>query len=421
MKRAVSFFLIFGATTFFLGCGPSSNNNGGAHCGDGIVQAPEECDDGNQTAGDGCEVDCTMTPVGSGGSGGPKITMCPHAGDAPLSSGTCQVTAGGAARLFTGTVLTPGEVLRGGQVLVDATGLIACVGCDCTANAAGATEVSCPTGVISPGLINTHDHITYAQNSPGADSGERYEQRNDWRVGKRNHTKISTPGGATVDQVHWGELRFVFGGATSTIGSGGQSGFLRNLDQAANEEGANKAAVDNDTFPLNDNSGVQLASGCAYPALPSLTTVQADNAYQGHVSEGIDAEARNEFLCLSGATGGETVTLPQTSFVHGVALEPVDYQKMAQTGTALIWSPRSNIRLYGDTAPVTVAARMGVQIALGTDWTATGSVNLLRELACADSWNQTYLGKYFTDEQLWLMVTQNAASAVGFGDVLGTL
>ena len=29
---------------------------------------------------------------------------------------------------------------------------------------------------------------------------------------------------------------------------------------------------------------------------------------------------------------------------------------VAQAGTALIWSPRSNITLYGDTAPVTVRA-----------------------------------------------------------------
>jgi cysteine-rich repeat protein len=413
------FFVIIGISA---GCGPSSQNGndmGGPRCGDGIVQAGEECDDGNLAPGDGCENDCTMTP--STMPTGPKITMCPRASDPPLASGTCQVTAGSTSRLFTATVLTPGEVFRGGQVLVDGTGHITCVGCDCNTMGSDATKVDCPTGVISPGLINTHDHITYTQNAPANDSGERYEQRHDWRQGKRGHTKISTPGGASADQVHWGEIRFLMGGATSTIGSGGQSGLLRNLDQAANEEGAGKPAVDNNTFPLGDSNGTQLTSGCAYPSLPSLQTVMGDNAYQGHVSEGIDDVARNEFLCLSGAPGGEVVTLPQSAFVHSTALEPVDYQKMAVGGTTLIWSPRSNIRLYGDTAPVTVAARMGVQIALGTDWTATGSVNLLRELACADSWNQTYLNKFFTDEQLWMMVTNNAASASGVGDVIGTI
>ncbi len=30
-------------------------------CGDGVVEAPEQCDDGNQDPGDGCDVDCTET------------------------------------------------------------------------------------------------------------------------------------------------------------------------------------------------------------------------------------------------------------------------------------------------------------------------------------------------------------------------
>lgn len=37
-------------------------------CGDTIVQLGEECDDGNMTAGDGCENDCTITPVCGDGS-----------------------------------------------------------------------------------------------------------------------------------------------------------------------------------------------------------------------------------------------------------------------------------------------------------------------------------------------------------------
>src|SRR5262249_47097999 len=108
MARVVSFFVIFGLVA---GCGSSDRNpmpdmggGGGGTGGDGGGQAPEKCDEGNQTRGEGCEVDCTMPPPPNGG---PKITMCAHASDPPLASGTCQVTAGGAARLFTGTVLTP--------------------------------------------------------------------------------------------------------------------------------------------------------------------------------------------------------------------------------------------------------------------------------------------------------------------------
>lgn len=36
------------------------------YCGDGVTLAPEECDDGNGTPGDGCENDCTITVCSSG-------------------------------------------------------------------------------------------------------------------------------------------------------------------------------------------------------------------------------------------------------------------------------------------------------------------------------------------------------------------
>ncbi|HEX6837984.1 MAG TPA: thrombospondin type 3 repeat-containing protein, partial [Polyangia bacterium] len=307
-------------------------------------------------------------------------------------------------------------------VLVDDQGVIQCVDCDCTGNAAaaGATAIACPTGVVSPGLVNPHDHVTFDQESPAADTGERYEQRNDWRLGLRGHTKIASTAKSSADALHWNELRFLIGGATSEIGSGSTPGFLRNLDVASAQEGlVNKPEVDNDTFPLDSSS--QIASGCGYTGFPSLITLSGDLAYQAHVSEGIDAEARNEFLCLSGAMGGVDITAPRSSFVHSVGLLPADYKKMAETRTSLVWSPRSNVRLYGNTAEVTVAHRLGVEIALGTDWTPSGSINLLRELACADSLNKSYYAGHFTDEELWLMVTRNAAASVNYDDVLGTL
>ncbi|MBA3500944.1 MAG: thrombospondin type 3 repeat-containing protein, partial [Deltaproteobacteria bacterium] len=60
-------------------------------------------------------------------------------------------------------------------------------------------------------------------------------------------------------------------------------------------------------------------------------------------------------------------------------------------------------------------------IALGTDWMPTGSMNLLRELRCADSLNKQYFDNYFTDEELWKMVTSNAASVTSTDDAIGIL
>jgi large repetitive protein len=344
-----------------------------------------------------------------------------------LPAGVCQVTPGDGRKLLKGNVLAPATLFKGGQVAVDATGVISCVGCNCAQG--GETVISCPTGVISPGLINAHDHITFSQNSPYNDTGERYEQRHDWRKGQRGHTKISSAGSASGDAVSWAELRFVFSGATSTVGSGGAAGLLRNLDRANQLEGLAIKPVHYETFPLDDSSGAQRNSDCNYGAMPDTPAkIANDDAYEPHVSEGIDSSARNEFLCLSSdsydtMTPGvsSNVTVAKTAMIHGIGLTPSEYGTMAQAGTALIWSPRSNITLYGDTAQVTTAARMGVEIALGTDWMPTGSMNILRELHCADSLNQTYYDRYFTDRDLWRMATENAANVTGSNAKIGTL
>jgi hypothetical protein len=84
-------------------------------------------------------------------------------------------------------------------------------------------------------------------------------------------------------------------------------------------------------------------------------------------------------------------------------------------------SPRTNITLYGDTARVTEYDRMGVSIALGTDWVSTGSMNMLRELQCADELNATYFGSHFSDEALWMMATRNGAIAMAMDDAIGTI
>ena len=102
-------------------------------------------------------------------------------------------------------------------------------------------------------------------------------------------------------------------------------------------------------------------------------------------------------------------------------LTPTDIAEMARDRTSLIWSPRSNITLYGDTARVTEYARLGVPIALGSDWIISGSMNMLREMRCADSLDANFYGDFFTDEAIWLMATRDAAAALAVDDAVGVI
>ncbi len=339
------------------------------------------------------------------------------------ATGTCFIVKGDNNVVLQGNVLKKDEVLVGGEILIDATGKIACVGCSCSSNAAyaGATKVTCAEAVISPGLINAHDHITYTQNFPSSWGDERFEHRHDWRKGKHGHTKLTVPGNATTQQQMWGELRQVIGGATSLAGSGGSKGLLRNVDKSTMDEGLGLGAVEYQTFPLGDSDGNLLTSGCNYPDIDSPTVLN-NLCYLPHVSEGIDAEARNEFLCLSSTdNGGTDLTAANSAFIHSVGLAAIDGQELFINGTSVIWSPRSNVSLYGNTAQVPMYATQHVNVGMGTDWTASGSINMVRELACAAFLNDFYYGKFFTDREIWLMATWNNALALKLSSAIGAI
>ncbi len=359
----------------------------------------------------------------------PTITTCPGDTLPPASSGRCDVTSGTAGMILTGDVLTPGEVFRGGQVLVGADGKIACVGCDCSTatGASDATQVVCPHVVISPSLINAHDHVTYSNAVPYPADGllttERYEHRNDWREGIEGHTRLSAAGGrATTESMQWLELRQLMSGTTSIFGSGGPDGLLRNLDNMSREQGLGEPEADYDTFPLGDSSGTKLTDSCNYSYAATTASVAAQHAFVPHLAEGIDDAAHNEVHCVEGMDPtGQNYMVPQTAIIHGVGLNPFDIAQFAANEVELVWSPRSNITLYGDTARVTEFAYAGVSIGMGTDWVRSGSMNMLRELACADSFNHNNLAGFFPDEQLWLMATRGGARALRMDDTIGVL
>ncbi len=397
---------------------------------------------------------------GEDGGGGAEDGSTPDSGEEPVVTETCDPIApesapgeddvcavqkgSGSGVLYVGEVLQPGKVIANGQVLVDDTGTISCVGCDCAAKAEGATKVICPDAVISPGLINAHDHGGWVNGAPavpsqhyvkkagGAFTGPpdpaalRFEHRNDWRPSGNNlDPKIDEPGGqASADQKIYGDVRMALGGAVMTFASTTASKFLRLADDAKkNFFPAGQPYAKYETFPIG--SSIQIKDS---PDNPDCNKYQFKEPpavglpWIPHVAEGIDVDARDEFLCLTDKVAkGKNYIDSRTAIIHGIGLTGSDIATMAAKGAKLVWSPRSNISLYGETARVTEFDKLGVSIGLGTDWLPSGSMNMLRELACVDEFNTNNLGGYFSDQKIWLMATKGSAQALGFDAVTGEL
>jgi hypothetical protein len=136
-----------------------------------------------------------------------------------------------------------------------------------------------------------------------------------------------------------------------------------------------------------------------------------------HIAEGVDERSRAEFdiLVQNNLLVGELV------LIHGVALGEQEFTKMAEVGATLVWSPLSNLLLYGQTADIAAAKEAGVHITLAPDWAPSGSKSPLHELKVADLWDDEKLGDIFTDYEMVEMVTSGAALATNWQAEVGTL
>src|SRR5207247_464211 len=92
--------------------------------------------------------------------------------------------------------------------------------------------------------------------------------------------------------------------------------------------------------------------------------------------------------------------------IHCVALERKDFDVLADRGASMVWSPLSNLLLYGETAKIDQAKAAGVRIGIGSDWSPSGSKNLLGELKVARVFDAE--GEIFPeDRDLIALATRN--------------
>lgn len=394
-----------------------------AICQDGVWVETDACTSGNRCVNGKCETyrlcdtKCDNMHVCDTTTGEcvakPKQYTEVAVGTLPpnASNNVCERTGTGSKLVLRGDILTKDKVYRGGGVVVSGN-KITKVGEITDADMADATVITCPDAVISAGLINAHDHITFTNANPGNWSDERFNHRHEWRKGKNGHKKIKAPS-TSVNET--GELRMLLSGTTSIFGSGDIKGLARNLDKDDAIEGHATTAYN--TFPLGDSDGDMYDSDCE-----KYKYSLRSGKHVPHIGEGISESALNELRCLSGeGKGAKNIFDSKLAIIHGVAATPEIISAMAKSDVKLVWSPRTNISLYGDTARIPVYYNMGVTIALGSDWIYSGSMNMLRELQCADFLNTNYFDGTLTDYDLWMAATYNSAVALGFEDVLGNL
>jgi 3D (Asp-Asp-Asp) domain-containing protein len=358
----------------------------------------------------------TETPTNTNDPNSPVATGNPppaNPGNVPI-----QVTPGNNYILFWGDILGPEGVIKNGQMLINSSGTIVYIGTDASIlpEAAGATVINAPGGLAAPGMIDCSRHQNYWAEPKSVVRADKYDQRHDWRKGTRNHVRLTV---LSVSSYIEDQVQGIFDGVTSTVMAGqNSSNFQRNLCSINTETGGK--LVEYETFPLGDSGGYQTTMPATYnPNISENTLRTRSTSTFLEIAMGIDAEARTEYVSITPQYNNFLV--PGVSLVGGAGLQTRDFQEMAKSGIGLVWIPVSDLKLYGDTARITVFKSLGGKIALGSYWNATGSLSVQRELRAAYEYNKTYLNSFFSTKELYEMVTKNAAEITGFGDNLGSL
>lgn len=271
-------------------------------------------------------------------------------------------------------------------------------------------------GVIYPGLMDLHGHMVYNALSLWSPPGrtEPYRSRYTWPNDGSYEERISDPAnalGALAGKalLKYVEVKAVIGGVTAIQGS---------AKMAYPYDGWLVRNVEYETFTTGKKTVYQSALPLAQPDYPKYRQrMEAGNAFLYHVSEGTDPTLVGEYDKLR----DERCLQPTFGAIHCTALQQSNYAEWALHGGSVIWSPFSNLWLYRDTTKVADAKAAGLRICLGSDWSPSGTKNLLGELKVADLYNRGHLGGAFTDRELCEMCTCNPADALGWSNRLGRL
>lgn len=326
----------------------------------------------------------------------------------------CQAQSGDPDLIaLSGVVLTPDGPVGGTVVYQPSTQKITCVG-DCDTQAA---TVICTEGIISPGLLDPHDHLQY-NSLPPWQIGPEFESRYDWQHDDRYYDyrtafdEISDP--YTCEIMKWAEARQLLSGVTGAVGSYGSDCMhllLRNLDEDQTNSGLPGYSL---TYS-SSNVTSSVSQSKADDFLADLSSGSLD-ALVEHVAEGRDGSVRDEidYMFEVGLVG------PGVVYVHSTDASTQQLAQMGADGTGILWSPRSNLALYATTTPIPIAENLGVPWAIGTDWTPSGSIGELQELQCADEWLADK-GAPISRSHLWDKGTTDAARLLNLDGMLGTL
>ncbi len=274
--------------------------------------------------------------------------------------------------------------------------------------AAGVRQIDVGDSWVYPALSDLHSHIAFATlpiwDEPTRTKGP-WLHRDQWPRAPSYKPRVSWPAyaylkGAPEALLAYAQVRALAGGASSIQGwppARGQpvNRLIRNVDDDIDRDAIRTSVVNLDLAELEHRR--------------SLLDQHKSLVY--HLAEGQrHSKVAREFadVAMAGCLRFRLFA------IHCCAVGRESFRQWRQNAElrgepgpgGVIWSPLSNLWLYGQTTDVMAARAEGVTVCLGTDWGPSGSRNLLGELKVAARWVQ-HAGLPLEAFDLIEMVTSN--------------
>jgi 5-methylthioadenosine/S-adenosylhomocysteine deaminase len=269
---------------------------------------------------------------------------------------------------------------------------------------------------LYPGLVDLHNHpnwnfiprwsIPIATEStcrPKFCNRYEWQKNSDYKEVAERPFQLVKNTIFAMDGLLYGDARALLGGVTTLQGGDDVGGSPSPMRRLWSNTISNARAV---TKLRDDNILAEYES--------KLSSQEAKRLFL-HVGEGTDADSRGELDVIEAAH----LLRPQTVLIHGVAFGHDELEKIKKSGASMVWSPRSNLALYGATLDIEMVLAKDIPVALAPDWALTGSSNMFQELRCAAEYAERNKILGLTPERLFRMVTSDAARIAGLVDSAG--
>ena len=264
---------------------------------------------------------------------------------------------------------------------------------------------------VYPSIINTHDHLqgNYTP-AVGPEEGTFYLTWQPWDSDLKSSETFSERSNMSREELYLlSSYKCIFSGVTTVndhFPHAINSEILPTLPiRAILEYGVAHEAT---SYDLKWGDGV----------IPEHQKAVKNNwPFITHLSEGFDEEAMHSVETLEQLGVLDNHCL----FIHCIAFSDEDIKKAARAGASISLCPSSNMRMFNVTAKIRKMMDAGLNLTLGTDSSASGSANILKEIRILRRVYQNMYGEDLSPKLIFEMVTINAAKAFWMQDRIGSL